>query len=227
MAKKPVVPIPITTLGVLVPALREGEAVRPVPGSSRHFVTDLGFILEVKRQTVIRGVGTAQTHKYRQAWITRDDGTVYRPLIHGLVMEVFVGPRPVDEFGEPFHVHHVDGDIKHNALANLQYLTAHHHRDITRLGNQGPSKLQSVDIWIARCEAYSGSLAAAVARLVETRGVVKATAFAAIKGRSWKAVPLPTDPVSAVDLARVLGVSVGRAAELLDLARPSSGRQAA
>jgi hypothetical protein len=52
------------------------------------------------------------------------------PLVHRLVAEAFIGPRPVD-----MEVDHIDGDTKNNVANNLEYVT--HEENIRRARLRG------------------------------------------------------------------------------------------
>ena len=49
--------------------------------------------------------------------------------VHVLVALAFLGPRPVDEFGE-YEVRHINMDRQDNRLENLEYRTAQEHREL-------------------------------------------------------------------------------------------------
>src|SRR5690348_16033642 len=58
--------------------------------------------------------------KYPRVCLVQHVGGKHRKiLIHSLVAEVFLGPRPIG-----YQVDHIDGDKCNPALSNLQYVTA-------------------------------------------------------------------------------------------------------
>lgn len=173
----------------------------------------------------IRLKGRPQTKGYLQIELFWDDKSSSEKLIHVLVMEAFIGPYPVDEHNRRFQIHHIDGNQKNNALLNLAYLSADDHAQITR--SSGRFLLTPEAVWTARCKLITQPFGEVAGELIQTHSIGKSAASCALRGRSWSSVPSPSEAVSVVELARALGVSIVRAAELLDLARPWTGCQAA
>lgn len=85
------------------------------------------------------------------------DGAAWQPLVHGLVLEAFVGPRPPDHLALPR-----DGDPKNCALRNLRWaLRADLQVAKAERGNDGAGenhprvKLRAVDIAAIRDDTGS------------------------------------------------------------------------
>lgn len=75
------------------------------------------------KTAVRKGRQLAQSIKrpspYRQVTLTARDGTRVSALVHCVVAEAFIGPRP-----EGLQVAHDDGDPSNNSAENLRYCTA-------------------------------------------------------------------------------------------------------
>lgn len=205
----------------LAPLLEPGEAVRPVPGASRYFVTDAGRLLSTVRTPRVAPVYVRESNGYVQAevWYERGDGSTYRrtPSVHGLVAEAFLGPRPTVP-GVRITIDHVDGDKTNNALSNLRYVP---HGTNVRLaidaGVHGTAKLSSSAVWALRCRAHVDDPETAVRAAMAEYGVTRATARDALARRSWKWVPDPAGRPDAATLADGLGVELPEAVRLLAL----------
>jgi len=113
-------------------------------------VSDLGRIRRIETQHILHArkgsTGYRSVHfKYK--------GRNKQRLIHHVVMEAFVGPRP-----EGMVVNHKDHDKTHNALSNLEYLTySDNNRYSVRRGDRHPfSKFSDGEIEGARLLSEAG-----------------------------------------------------------------------
>lgn len=104
------------------------ETWKPVVGyEGRYEVSDKGNVRSIRRLVRCRGghrqaggitlkpVRCNQTHLWVNLY---SDGKARSRLIHHLVLEAFVGPRPNDEYGC-----HNDGNPENNALTNVRWDT--------------------------------------------------------------------------------------------------------
>jgi hypothetical protein len=80
------------------------------------------------------------------------DGIRYRKSLHSVVLETFVGPRPVG-----MQIRHLDGDSRNNHVANLRYGTAKEngedrrkHGTVARGSKNGNSKLSHDQVRMIR-----------------------------------------------------------------------------
>jgi len=118
-------------------------------------------------------------------------GKKRKALVHHLVMEAFVGPRP-----DGREVNHRDGRPFNNHLDNLEYCTrkenAEHaarmspHRNVG--SHNGSAKLTATDVLAARDAFRSG---AQLPELAKRYDVSKDAIHCAIVGKTWKHLPGP------------------------------------
>lgn len=106
---------------------------------------------------------------------------------HALIMEAFVGPRPVD-----YHIAHRDGDKLNNRIDNLRYCTPHENRadDVANgtrpLGSgHGSAKLTEGDVASIKVRLAEGETCAALSREF---GVRAPTIAKISKGETWRHV---------------------------------------
>lgn len=99
------------------------EEWRPVAGYPGYLVSSHGRVVSMRPW---RGQGSRELrgapHQkgYRTVQLCRHGEAPKRFLVHALVAEAFLGPRPADM---P-HTRHLDGDPSNNAVWNLSYGTA-------------------------------------------------------------------------------------------------------
>jgi DNA-binding transcriptional regulator YiaG len=108
----------------------ESEVWKPILGyEGLYDVSDQGRIRRVARSyQTSNGVTRNLTERvmkpfmnyggYWRVKIANKDGVKANVTLHRAVCEAFYGPRP-----EGMVIRHMDGDINHNALSNLQYGT--------------------------------------------------------------------------------------------------------
>lgn len=85
-----------------------------------YFVDEDGHIWN-KRMRMLRP--RLNNHGYPQVRLVREDGVIIQKLIHIIVMETFVGPKP-----KGCDVDHINYDRTDNRLENLRYVTTHWNR---------------------------------------------------------------------------------------------------
>jgi DNA-binding transcriptional regulator YiaG len=106
-----------------------GEKWRVVPSAPRQKVSDMGRVCSRGRTTVDRRgcrrhypavllQPTADVTGHLLVHVSRADGKRHAALVHGLVLEAFVGPRP-----SGYDIRHLDGDPSNNRVENLAYGT--------------------------------------------------------------------------------------------------------
>lgn len=99
------------------------EEWRQIAGYPGYLVSSHGRVVSTRRwrgQTNRELVGALTQHNYRSVQLCRQGDRPKRHLVHVLVAEAFLGPRPVDM---P-HTRHLDGDPLNNAVWNLLFGTA-------------------------------------------------------------------------------------------------------
>lgn len=217
----------------LAALIRPGERALRVPGASRYWVTDRGRVFSTARGLVELRPYAKPSKGYLQTdiWFDGPDATTYRRVVyvHVIVASTFIGPRPVVP-GVAYDVDHVDGDRRNNRLENLRYLPKSENvgramRSAVRDGRHPTAKLAPSDVWALRCRACTEGTAAVVDDATGEFGMSVAAVRAAISGRSWKWVPVPSGRPSAEALARALGTDADEALRLLHLSpfvRPAS-----
>ena len=110
-------------------------------------------------------------------------------LVHVLVAELFLGPKPVGDY----QVNHIDGDRLHNAVANLEYLTGSENmlhafqvlgRIPTRGSRIGTSRLTESIVRDIRAKYDAGAITPKQAAAIH--GVTVDTIHKITSRRSWK-----------------------------------------
>lgn len=99
------------------------EEWRAIPGFPDYCVSSLGRVrretttLRAKGGRILRE-GVHPVTGYRGVTLFPVEGGQRSRLVHSLVMEAFVGPRP-----PKWETNHKDGNKANNRLANLEYVT--------------------------------------------------------------------------------------------------------
>lgn len=232
---------PLNIIPLAVAALLfAGETARVVPGASRYYATRFGRIISCLYRTPRVLKPWRATNGYLQVSLVPDDREpgskqTWNPLLHRLILLAFEGPPDVDpdDLHAAYDVRHRDGDKENNRLSNLQYASkAVNMRDNLRhggrLGKRPGTGLTPVAVFELRCRALTEPVAELVAEYADAYGVGDKAVRSALRGKAtWAWVPRPQDDPSPAELAEKLGVTEGKAAALLALARPGSGRRAA
>ncbi len=166
------------------------ETWRSVVGyEGRYEVSDLGRVRIVN----YRGTGSFKVMKcsfgslgYRRLGLTAADGTRVDTMVHSLVAEAFLGPRP-----ESFHVNHKNGMKGDNYPHNLEYVTAGDNlRHALRTGlmrtkfgtNNHNAKLNEAQVLELWSRVRSGEPQASVARSL---GITKEQVYNILHRKSW------------------------------------------
>lgn len=94
------------------------EAWRLIEGYPKYAVSDMGRIANVETRTLMTPQKQGRPEYPQYAVIIRNDDGKKNFLVHRLVLEAFVGPRPEGMFGC-----HNNGDPSDNRLENLRWDT--------------------------------------------------------------------------------------------------------
>lgn len=175
------------------------EAWKPVIGAPGYEVSTLGRVRSVDRivntkngqKRRYRGQPIAQAlnnQGYPKAWITREGGRVFA-LVHILVAEAFIGPRPPG--GE---VCHGDGDPLNPSKENLRYASPKEnakdkiiHGTHLERRRHPAAKLTDHDVAMIRDRLGAGDTERSIAG---DYGVTRSNIAAISQGRSWRAPAL-------------------------------------
>jgi len=166
------------------------EEWRPVFGGD-YEVSSLGRMRRAKpgRRTHV-GRPIKPTKMKIGYWMVRPvvDGRNVQVLLHRLIAEAFIGPRP-----DGHEVNHIDGDKGNPAASNLEYVT--HAGNMRHAAEAGlmvrgeahpASKLTAENVVAIRAAHGAG---ASICSLARQWGLSTATAFNIIKRRSWRHIP--------------------------------------
>ena len=104
----------------------------PVAGyESRYEVSNLGKVRSIYTNKILEGELTKDGYKRVRLW----DGNKYKSkMVHCLVAEAFI---PIPDSQHQYEVDHIDNNVTHNSVDNLQWLT--HEQNLEKsfqLGNQ-------------------------------------------------------------------------------------------
>jgi hypothetical protein len=93
------------------------ENWRDIPGyEGRYMVSDQGRVRSLVTNRILRAPVPAKG--YARVTLTDAQHRHWVPAVHRLVLETFIGPKPVD-----LVTRHLDGDRANNRLSNLCYGT--------------------------------------------------------------------------------------------------------
>lgn len=100
-----------------IPANTDSEKWLPIVGQeSNYLVSDCGRVYSIRNMRMLKlSNGIRSGKPYYFSATLPDRGLVF---VHCLMMESFVGPRPVGH-----EVNHKDGNKQNNHLNNLEYVT--------------------------------------------------------------------------------------------------------
>ena len=164
------------------------ETFEPIPEWSNYEVSNLGRVRNIKFNRVLRpslkrcGGGI----KYPFVWLSQD-GRRLQIAVHQLVLQVFVGPRPIG-----YHCRHKDGDPTNVCLSNLVYGTPSdnkedsiEHQTWAHGESHGNHKLTERTVRIARglrkCDFT-------LKRIAEILSVSTTCIHEVLSGKTWKHV---------------------------------------
>lgn len=125
-----------------------------------------------------------QSNNYLGVWLNKNSSSISR-LVHHLVAETFIGPRPCG-----MDVDHINGDRTNNSIFNLRYLSVSKnrglnskHKDAKRPEKKGKTTRLTPELVLELREAYArGDNMKEHARRL---GVSQSTVASATSGRSW------------------------------------------
>ena len=170
------------------------ENWKEIPGfEGRYLISDNGVIRSLPRKGVgnsKRPISASLAHGGYARVVLLKDGKRYNKMIHALVLEAFVGPRP-----EGALVRHLNGDRTDNRLENLAWGTAlenqrdrlAHGTDVR--GEKNPqSSLTEQQVVEMRVKRHDG---ASLKELALEFGVTKTLVSTICRGRSWTHVGGP------------------------------------
>lgn len=127
------------------------EIWKDIPGYDLYYeISNLGRIRSKPQIMKTFSTGRNRSHV---ALALRDNNSKKKThLVHVLVAETFIGPRPGGDWRK-IQVNHIDGNSKNNCVSNLEYVTcAENHRHAVRLGlayigeKNGNAKLTAEDV---------------------------------------------------------------------------------
>lgn len=191
-----------------IPAVESAEEWRSVPEFPNYEVSSLGRvrrtvdqpgILRYRAGHILKGAANTDGRLQVELRCGMRERTVQ---IHRLVAEVFLGPCPPG-----IEVNHRDGDKRHNATANLEYVTrAENMRHAVMHGLHGPVKITPAAVLEIRGYAQAPRERGVRAMLARKYGVSPALIRNIWLGTAWRWVtedhvrshPMPTKPVNAV-----------------------------
>lgn len=94
------------------------EVWLPILGyEDRYEVSNLGKVKSLKSNVILRGQSTKDGYIRVRLWNGHDYAS---KMIHCLVAETFIS-KPDNE--NQYEVDHIDNDVSHNSVDNLQWLT--------------------------------------------------------------------------------------------------------
>jgi hypothetical protein len=173
------------------PESTPGENWRSVVGWEKfYWVSDIGRIRSLHQQGRFT-IGMCVSGGYRVMKL-RDNGRAANGMVHVLVLEAFVGPRPTG-----FHACHNNGNSSDNRLINLRWDTVS--------ANQADKKTHGTD-WYSHGRVLNEKLVHEIRskpdlpddHWMDLLGVCRESLVAARIGRTWKHVKAP--PVNKMNL---------------------------
>ena len=183
--------VPISLASLLLP----GETARPVPTTSRYWVTDRGRVFSLVTGSPHEMSPAPNSRGYLQLCLFREPGSEHphrwRPYVHELVALAFIGPRPASP-GVTFEIDHINDVKTDNRVENLLYVTRQENMHRAIASGRHPAKLSEQAVYELRVRGADDE-AAALAWAEETCGVQRQTARNALAGRTWAWVPFPVD----------------------------------
>lgn len=160
-----------------------GEEWRPVVGSEDVYaISNFGRLRRVAADPsrcygrILRAVPDKRLG-YRRVILCHPDGAKRHVFIHVLVLEAFIGPRPL-----AYHVNHIDSNPSNCHLSNLEYVTP---RENTMHSIRvGRTKYRLTPEIVRAIRASSASIYA----LARMYGVSDTSIRAVRKGKTWQHV---------------------------------------
>ena len=183
----------------------EPEIWRPVVGYEAYYeVSNMGRVRSVNRWMppnpyspgqYLRGrvlkqeaTGPPGNRRYKRVTLNTDGGR-HRRLVHHLVLEAFLGPRP-----HGYEVNHLDGNPGNNEMENLAYVT--HAQNIQHADDTGlrdirgeknfRARFTSDEVLLMRRLFKQGMSQHAIARQFGTR---QTSVFNIVRRNTWAHLP--------------------------------------
>lgn len=114
----------------------DGLVWHAVPSMPGYYVSRCGRVVSTRNNRFRVLKLTPNSRGYVRLKLYCDTGRIHR-TVHSLVMETFVGPRPVGQV-----IRHLDGDRANNTISNLAYGTDQdNHTDAVAHGTKGSGEL--------------------------------------------------------------------------------------
>lgn len=155
--------------------------IREIPGFPGYRANSDGRIWSDRRQKYLKpGRST-----YYPLVLLHRAGRKYGRLVHRLVLETFVGPRPAG-----MECRHLDGNPHNNRVDNLCWGThAENIQDAVRMGlrsgeKNGRHRLRATDIPLIRSFWWDADMSQM--EIARGLGVTNSAIWAVLHGRSWK-----------------------------------------
>ena len=155
--------------------------MKPIPGFERYLATERGDIFSTITNRELKPANCVNGYQFVSL---RADGRTNRVLIHRAVATAFLGAPP------PGHeVNHKDGDKRHNAASNLEYVTrAGNAKHALMAGLFRFTKLSAADALAIRESTATARDAAA------KYGITTSQVRRIRSGAQWVLVGGPRDP---------------------------------
>lgn len=156
------------------------ETWKPIPKCPKYSVSDFGRIKNTKTGKVLSPF--RQNRGYIQIRLFLGGGESWRPAVHRLVAEAFIGPSDLE-------VNHKDLNKENNRIENLEYVTrSQNQKHASENGvwgghNADAAKLTSDQVLAIREAHATGSKG--YGKLALEYGVDKSNIAAIVKRRSW------------------------------------------
>lgn len=151
------------------------EEWKPVIGfEERYEVSSLGRIRNAYTLKILRVA--MQTHGYPKV-VLWNKQMMKQPLIHQVVAEAFLGPRP-----DSHDTDHKDGNRWNNFVDNLRYIPSKENRSRKGMSGRGKTLTEDQVRFIRQSPKTASELAAAF-------GVCKQTVYFIRRRITWQNVP--------------------------------------
>jgi hypothetical protein len=98
------------------------EKWKMIQGYDNYAISDHGRVRNLHSGKLLKWLihSSKNNYPYVGPW---KNGKKKAIKVHHLVAFAFIGPRPVDEGGEPMEIHHKDGNRQNPHVDNLEYIS--------------------------------------------------------------------------------------------------------